>query len=492
MYAVIQVPRLPLQAWLRATEAASRGPLAILDESGGQSRVLAVNRPAAAFDVKPGMRPAQALARCEALRVEPRVPDQEAAVERLLHLLAQSWSPRVEATGPGLVTVDLRGTGRRKPSVVAEGLHRRLRQLRLHARIGLAERVPYARWAAALGRPIREVTDVGHLLRELPLAMLGAGKTAQSVMDSWGLRHLDDLRRLPREAVGRRLGSEGLALWDRVAGDEAYLLKPIEVVPTFRRERELEHRVETLEALLFLLRRFLEELVLELEASHSAAYRLQLELRLEDGGTFKKSMEVPAPSGKADTLFRILETALEGQRTKAAVKAVALEIGVVEARARQGDLFAVAMEDADAFAEAADRIAALVGPGRSGSPRSADSWRSDSFHMETLETSREPWKRAASQTPGPEPRGPETALPLRRCRPPRPLRVLFAEGRPAALSGRDANGAVRHASGPWRGSGDWWEAFAWSREEWDVELEGGGLYRIFRDACGWFLEGSYG
>ena len=46
-------------------------------------------------------------------------------------------------------------------------------------------------------------------------------------------------------------------------------------------------------------------------------------------------------------------------------------------------------------------------------------------------------------------------------------------------------------AGPWRASGDWWDV-AWSREEWDVALSAGGLYRIFHDRLrdGWFVEGE--
>ena len=46
-------------------------------------------------------------------------------------------------------------------------------------------------------------------------------------------------------------------------------------------------------------------------------------------------------------------------------------------------------------------------------------------------------------------------------------------------------------AGPWRASGDWWDV-AWSREEWDVALAGGGVYRIFRDRLreAWFVEGE--
>ena len=38
---------------------------------------------------------------------------------------------------------------------------------------------------------------------------------------------------------------------------------------------------------------------------------------------------------------------------------------------------------------------------------------------------------------------------------------------------------------------DWWDE-AWSREEWDVTLGSGGLYRLFHDrlADDWYVEGA--
>jgi hypothetical protein len=49
------------------------------------------------------------------------------------------------------------------------------------------------------------------------------------------------------------------------------------------------------------------------------------------------------------------------------------------------------------------------------------------------------------------------------------------------------------AAGPWRTEGDWWLAGAWARDEWDVALNDGGVYRLCRDASGarWYLDGSY-
>jgi len=56
-----------------------------------------------------------------------------------------------------------------------------------------------------------------------------------------------------------------------------------------------------------------------------------------------------------------------------------------------------------------------------------------------------------------------------------------------------ARGAVGIAKGPWFTSGNWWRTDAWNREEWDIALRSGALYRIFRDLRNeaWFVEGNY-
>jgi protein ImuB len=50
---------------------------------------------------------------------------------------------------------------------------------------------------------------------------------------------------------------------------------------------------------------------------------------------------------------------------------------------------------------------------------------------------------------------------------------------------------VAARAGTWRATGGWWDA-AWARDEWDVALAGGGLYRLFFDRLRreWFVEGE--
>ena len=54
-------------------------------------------------------------------------------------------------------------------------------------------------------------------------------------------------------------------------------------------------------------------------------------------------------------------------------------------------------------------------------------------------------------------------------------------------------GHVRLASGPWALEEAWWGKDARERDYWDVELESGGLYRLYRDRRSdeWFADGIY-
>jgi len=76
--------------------------------------------------------------------------------------------------------------------------------------------------------------------------------------------------------------------------------------------------------------------------------------------------------------------------------------------------------------------------------------------------------------------------------------VSLEHGRPIAVwpSARGvAGGRVTNCAGPWRTSGAWWalDRRGWDRDEWDVELADGVVYRIANDrkTGQWVVEGTF-
>jgi protein ImuB len=82
-------------------------------------------------------------------------------------------------------------------------------------------------------------------------------------------------------------------------------------------------------------------------------------------------------------------------------------------------------------------------------------------------------------------------LAFRYFRPPRAAQVALASGQPGFVAAEGIRGKVIEFAGPWRTSGDWWTADPWQRDEWDIALSDGALYRVYCDPLGWFIEGSY-
>jgi len=84
-------------------------------------------------------------------------------------------------------------------------------------------------------------------------------------------------------------------------------------------------------------------------------------------------------------------------------------------------------------------------------------------------------------------------LTLRRFRPCFEATVQLRNSVPIWIAFHGVHGSVEKASGPWRSSGDWWRPNNWDREEWDIEVLDGGLYRIYYDVHTdrWFAEGVY-
>src|SRR6266480_4914771 len=84
------------------------------------------------------------------------------------------------------------------------------------------------------------------------------------ILHKWGIHTLGQLAALDREELRARLGLEAVRLWERASGTATRLLKFVQPPETFDESFECDHEIETAEPLLFMLRRFLEQLAVRL------------------------------------------------------------------------------------------------------------------------------------------------------------------------------------------------------------------------------------
>ncbi|PYJ00915.1 MAG: hypothetical protein DMF00_06440, partial [Verrucomicrobia bacterium] len=89
---------------------------------------------------------------------------------------------------------------------------------------------------------------------------------------------MGQLAALDKEQLGARLGPEALRMWERANGQSNRVLKLIRPPESFEESFEFEHEIATAEPLLFMLRRFLEQLAVRLSAIYLVAKELTLRI----------------------------------------------------------------------------------------------------------------------------------------------------------------------------------------------------------------------
>lgn len=486
MFAVLYVADFALQAVLRNEPALALQPAALFAATTKKSVVLAANAHARRAHVELGMTASQAVARCPALVIRTVQPEATAEARATLLAVSFTFSPTVEDTAPGVCTIDLKGLDPATAPSAAQTAITTLIHLGLSATCGLAATPLLALYAARTATSPR-ILHVAHsttFLAPLPLSTADPSPELAEVFAHWGIRTLGDLTALPRDEIVRRFGAEGLAFWNRATGGSPRPLRPVTLPQTFSAAMDFEDSIETLEPLLFILRRFLDRLSLELIATFHVAAEMALTLSLEDETQVTRSFRLPEPTADVEVLFRTLHTHLESVQTAASVTALKLHLTPTRPLVRQQGLFESGLRDPHGFAETLARAMAIIGPDRVGTPLLADTHRPDFFTLTA--------PAHVITAPASPPIHPALGLPLRRYRPPLPARLEFTVGRATYLWTDHFHGEISSQLGPWPSNGHWWQLDrAWQRTEWDIALTTGGLYRLLQIGDAWFLDGEY-
>ena len=480
-YAVLFVPEFQLQATLRHTPELMEQPVALLEVDGTKSRVQEMNAPARTRQVVRGMTPTQALARCAELHLLHANPGHNRAAQEILLQIAETLSPFLESTLKGVVTVELPAERIVEEEDLREKCVVSLRLLGLEIGVGIASTPDLALLAARAASPVRIVRDEAEFLKPLLVEVLEPSAELREIFSSWGIHTIGQLRALPQREMCERLGPEALHLCDKARGGQPRPLQLVKPREFYAEQTDLEHAVELLEPLLFLLRRFLEQIAGRLAQTYYVVGKLRLTLRFEAGESYRRVFTIPQPTRDVDLLFRLLHTHLENFTSTSPIVSLELAAQPVRATAEQFDLLERGLRDPHQLAETLGRLQALLGAERVGTPALESSHHPDAFKMQAYDFQSEAREQKDELLFG---------VPWLRFRPPIPAQIILNDVQPAFLYSARCTGPIMEVRGPWRIEGQWWEPRHWLREEWDVMTEEG-TYRLVRQPSGWFLDGIY-
>src|SRR6266487_673800 len=307
------------------------------------------------------------------------------------------------------------------------------------------------------------------------------------ILHKWGIHTLGQFAALNREDLGTRLGPEAVRLWECANGKTTRLLKLVQPPESFAESFEFENEIETAEPLLFMLRRFLQQLAVRLSAIYLVARELTLLITFANKQHYERVFKIPQPTNDVDLLFRMLQTHLENFKSEHPIVAVALDARPVKPAAQPRMLsgFETALRDPNQLSETLARLTGLLGSYRVGTPVLEETHRPDAFRMEPFA-----WEVGAIDLNRPQ-RTAFLKLALRRFRPAVSASVLVDGDTPAHLRSAEICGKVIEQQGPYLISGNWWGEKSWARAEWDVQLESGDLVRVHEAERTWKVDGIY-
>ncbi len=363
LWVSVHVPHLAME--LR--QAGQSGPLVVTDGAGARRRVIACNATALEAGIAIGMEAPSALMR----EPELRMLDRSKANERRATLALASWAHQFTSdvcldVTRWMVWLEIGSSLRYFNSLTAlyKQIRDGIRLLGYTPSIGIA---PTIEAAALLTKhpdvlPILNKAEIRQVVGSLPIAGLEIGARVLDPLHTTGLRTIQELLEVPSDALARRFGEELPHYLQRLLGERADVRRRHRAPALYRRRFDFMEAVESVDGLLFPLRRILQEFAGYLRGRDLAIQHLAVTLLHRDSADTVLRLATSAPQRSASHLFALLREKLERTPFPDAVLAIQLTAGeFVEPRITQGDFFDDPRRENDNWSALLDKLRARLG-----------------------------------------------------------------------------------------------------------------------------------
>ena len=448
------------------------GPFAVTDGTGARRKVIACNQAALEAGIAIGMDAPSSMMR----EPELQMFDRSKADERRATLALASWAHQFTSdvcveVSRWMVWMEVGSSLRYFNSLttIYNQIRNGIDRLGYTVSLGIA---PTMEAAALLTQhpetlPITNKSELLRTLNPMPLAGLDIGAKAIDQLHTTGLRTIEDLLGVPADALARRFGEELPHYLQRLLGERADVRRRHRAPAIYRRRFDFMEGVESVDGLLFPLRRILQEFAGYLRGRDLAIQHLAVTLQHRESAETVLRLVTSAPQRNAAHLFALLREKLERTTIPDSVMAIQLNAGeFVEPRITQGDFFDDPQQENDNWSALLDKLRARLGAeairqlGLSDDHRPENAWCVLSDDQRTAH---------AADLPEAD----------------RPLWFLDEP--------QQINDLPRLLGAPERIEAGWWSGQDTSRDYYLARTEEGAHWWLFRDAGTnrWYLQGLW-
>ena len=469
----------------------------------GRRRVVGTaDRVAHSLGLVSGMPIAQAQAVVPGLTVVAARPETYAQALTELAAWCLRYAPLTAPVPPDGIWIDATGCAH-----LCGGEAAMLTDIVEHlARSGIASRAAIADTAGAAWAVARYATtavtvvpagETAAALRPLPIAALRLGGETVIALARLGFDRIGQLLDAPRAPFALRFGGEVIRRLDQALGRVREPIEPMAPPDPVDARLAFPEPLLTPEALSGVIARLASRVCVDLERRGEGARRLDLTFERVDRTEQASCIGTARPSRRADHLARLLDEQLERIDPGLGIEAMRLVAALTEPltfEQPRADLVGGQNVGSD-MSVLVDRLVNRLGVRKV--------YRAAPVESDVPERS---VRRVGPLSPATGAGWPP-ALPRpgRLLRPPQPVEALamLPDHPPAQFIWRRRRHRIRHADGPERIGGEWWNSDrerSALRDYWQVEDEDGRRFWLFR--CGdavdaatgdlrWFLHGFF-
>jgi protein ImuB len=333
---------------------------------------------------------------------------------------------------------------------------------------------------------------------DLPLSDLDIERDTLNVFNDLGLYRVRDLLAVPHNELIKRYGREfeQIARTIRQKGDRLIVsnVKDDRVSWTY----ELDFAVHNFEQLIFVTGRGLDRLFAEI--AHSGLSTEQIDITLTLRKNEAKTYEIKAsfPSLEKSFWLKLVNLRIALDPPLSEIVSVKITAHFTLPRADQRGLYAVSRPEPESLLLTVNKLKKLVGEKEVGVPVLLNQRLAKPFTLNTnsgiaagdFESLSEKHSFSARRKQNATAKSQTPIIAFTYFRPMIRASVTVSDGRLVHLKTRHFSGRVTEYSGVWRSGSRWWDR-PWRRQEWDVEVENQGVYRLAKTRNEWFLIGEY-
>jgi protein ImuB len=365
---------------------------------------------------------------------------------------------------------------------IARKIVKELENKEISGNVAVAESVETALLLARENRGLNHTVASPDNFRQLPLRNLAIDHDTIGVFEALGISRIEDLDQIPPDELVARYGHDFRDVIDVIAQKDKRDVVPNVAETSVQWTYELDFPVDDFEQLIFIVNRGLEEMLAAAGKNGHSTEQLDIQFKVDKKG--RKNYEIKTSFPTLDKVFwlKLINLRISVDPPEAGITAVRVVVHFTRPRPAQSGLYAVSRPQPESLLLTVGKIKKLVGDDNVGVPVLLEKRVERPF---ALDADRLPVGKELLDA---EPKAPVIAFQY--YEPPVPAEVLVRNKQLVYLRTPYFAGRVAACSGVWRLNSRWWER-AWDIQEWHVEIEGGGVYRLRKTGNEWLVIGEF-